>query len=133
MPPGSDDTTINSDNCVYRVLHDRWVTTKGGRTRPTTDSLTDSNFENSCFVGGEISLEELHRLYPGKKVARIPVSVMRGQGYWLERRPDEAPEGCTVPTSHVVCGPSDSPVRGVYEAKARQIVKSELIIIVEPR
>ena len=124
MSVGADDLTIGPDQAVLRVLKERWVTTKGGRRRPTTDSLMDSNFENSCFVEGEIPIPELQRLFPGQEIARIPVSTLRAQGYWLERRPDEAPEGCIPPESHCVCGPPDTPERGVYEAKARKIVKA---------
>lgn len=63
-------------------------------------------------------------LFNGRKIARIPVSLLRAEGFWLERRPEEAPDGCTVPTSHLVCGPPDAPARGIYEAKARRIVNS---------
>lgn len=124
MPPAADDPNIAPATYVLRVLHGKWVTTKGGRERPTSDSLLDSNFENSCFLEEEISLDELKRLFDGKKIARIPVRLLRAEGYWLERRPQEAPKGCTSPASHLVCGPPDDPIRGVYEAKARRIVKS---------
>lgn len=124
MPPAADDPNIGTDTFVLRVLHSKWVTSKGGRERPTTDSLLDSNFENSCFVEKEISLEELRLLFDGKRVARIPVRLLRAEGFWLERRPDEAPEGCTCPAAHLVCGPPNSPIRGEYESKARRIVKS---------
>jgi hypothetical protein len=124
MPPAEDDLRISPEGAVLRVLHERWVTFKGGRERPTTDSLMDSNYENSCFIEGEISLEELHVLFPGRKIARIPVWLLRQEGYWLERRPDEAPEACTNPAAHIVCGPPDSPTRGNYEAKARRIARS---------
>jgi hypothetical protein len=129
MAPVNDDQTIGSECAVLRVLLDRWITTKAGRTRPSSDSLLDSNFENSCFVEGEMSLAELRLLFPGRKIARIPVRVLRGEGYCLERRPEEAPEKCSNPSSHVVCGPPDSPIRGVYEAKARRIVKSTDVTI----
>lgn len=127
MPPEEDDLSIASDASVLRVLHVRWTTVKGGRERPTTDSLLDSNFENSCFLEGEISLDELRELFDGKKIARIPVRLLRAEGFWLERRPGEAPLRCTKPASHFVCGPPDRPTRGVYEAKARRIVRSEEI------
>jgi hypothetical protein len=124
MPPASDDASISGDSVVLRVLHPKWVTTKGGRERPTSDSLLDSNYENSCFLEGEISLAELQVLFIGRKIARIPVSLLRAEGFWLERRPGEAPDGCTRPSSHLVCGPPDAPVRGIYEAKARRIVRA---------
>jgi hypothetical protein len=124
MPPAVDDPSITAESVVLRVLHHKWVTSKGGRERPTSDSLLDSNYENSCFLEGEISLDELKRLFSGRKIARIPVGLLRAEGFWLERRPDEAPEGCTNPAAHLVCGPPDTPVRGIYEAKARRIVKA---------
>jgi hypothetical protein len=129
MPPAKDDPSIGEDDNVLRVLWPNWVTAKGGRERPTSDSLQDSNFENSCFVEDEISLEELRSLFDGKKIARIPVRLLRAEGYWLERRPGEAPANCTNPASHLVCGPPDAPVRGVYEGKARRIVKSLDVVI----
>jgi hypothetical protein len=129
MPPAYDDAGIETNSTVLRVLHEKWVTTKGGRERPTSDSLLDSNYENSCFLEGEITLGELQLLFGGKRIARIPVSLLRAEGYWLERRPDEAPEGCSNPAAHLVCGPPDSPVRGVYEARARRIVRSTEILV----
>jgi hypothetical protein len=129
MPPANDDPKIGADERVLRVLHSTWVTTKDGRERPTSDSLKDSNYENSCFLEGEVSLDELRTLFGGRKIARIPVRLLRAEGYWLERRPEEAPENCTNPASHLVCGPPDAPKRGIYEAKARRIVKSEEIEI----
>lgn len=126
MAPSKDDPSIGPDAVVLRVLHSNWVTTKGGAERPTSDSLRDSNFENSCFIEEEISADELRALdiFSGKRIARIPAKLLRDQGYWLERRPDEAPEGCVNPNAHVICGPPNSPVRKVYEEMARRIVKS---------
>jgi hypothetical protein len=126
MAPSKDDPSIGPDAVVLRVLHANWVTTKGGAERPTSDSLKDSNFENSCFVEEEISVDELRNIaiISGKRIARIPVKLLREEGYWLERRPDEAPEGCTNPAAHLICGPPDFPPRGQYEAKARRIVRS---------
>src|ERR1700730_8240921 len=99
MAPRHDDPSIANDVTVLRLLHEKWTTMKGGRERPTTDSLTDSSLENSCFVEGEISFDELAALFPGKKIARIPVRLLRSEGYSLERRPDEAPENCSCPNS----------------------------------
>jgi hypothetical protein len=92
----------------------------------------DSNYENSCFIEGEISLEELKALpmFDGRKIARIPVRLLRAEGFWLERRPEEAPQNCSNPIAHLVCGPPDAPMRGIYEAKARRIVKSVEIEII---
>lgn len=124
MPPARDDETISNEANVLRALIGRWITMKGGRQRPTTDSMMDSNFENSCFVEGEISLEEMYALFPGRRIARFPAALLRTEGFWLERRPDEAPSECTQPSAHLVCGPPHMPNRGTYEAIARRIVKS---------
>jgi hypothetical protein len=43
MPPLNDDASIGAERVVLRVLLAKWVTTKGGRERPTSDSLRDSN------------------------------------------------------------------------------------------
>jgi len=44
MPPSRDDTDIRNDSVLLRVLPPKWVTVKGGRERPSSDSLLDSNF-----------------------------------------------------------------------------------------
>lgn len=129
MPPANDDQSVGDDSAVYRALLPKWVTDKGGRERPTTDSLMDSNFENSVFAEDEITLDELRSIFPGLKIARIPVRILRAEGFWLERRSEEAPEKCSNPASHFVCGPPTALARGAYEAKARRIVKSEGIEI----
>ena len=130
MSPIRDDPALGSGSYVLRVLHERGITTKGGRERPQSDSIKDSNFENSCFVEGEIPIEELRLLFGGRRIARIPVQLLRNEGYLLERRPLEAPEGCSRPESHIVCGPPETTSRGEYEAKARRIVRSEEIQII---
>jgi hypothetical protein len=124
MPPRHDDPGLADDAYVLRVLHERWVTTKGGRERPTSDSFLDSNFENSCFLESEISVDDLRLLLGNGRIARIPIRVIRHAGYWLERRPDEAPLGCTHPESHLVCGPPQEIERGAYERASRSIVRS---------
>jgi hypothetical protein len=129
MSPLTDDPTIGSEGAVLRVLHERWTITRDGRTRPTSDSMLDSNRENSCFLESEISLEELRTLFGGRKIARIPVAVVRANGYSLERRPGEAPEGCSSPASHVVCGPPETDSRKDYERKAKAIVTSSDVSI----
>jgi hypothetical protein len=110
MGPVRDEQDIRADGRLYRVvLSSRYLTSKGGRERPTSDWLKDSNYENSCFVEGEISLDEIYRLfsteYPEMRTVVMPVSLIRGEGFWIERRPDEAPDGCSNPRSHVVIGP----------------------------
>ncbi len=132
MPTSRDDLSVGPDKNLLRVLWPKWSTTKGGRERPTSDSLLDSNFENSCFVEGEISVEDVQRLFPGLKVARIPVWLAREQEFAVERRPEEAPEQCPVRDSHVVVGPLAAIDRGEYEKRARAIVKSAAVEIILP-
>lgn len=124
MPPSRDDPGLADDAYVLRALHPKWVTTKGGRERPTSDSFLDSNFENSCFVEAEISKDEVRLLTGQARIARVPIRVLRAAGFWLERRSNEAPPGCTNPDAHLVCGPPQEIERGPYERAARSIAKS---------
>src|SRR5215468_6487060 len=114
MPPHADDPGIGNDRFLLRVLRIKWITVKDNRERPTTESMTDSNYENSCFVDGEIPIEEIQRLFPGQRIARIPVHVIRGGGFIIERRPGEAPEHCSNPNAHVVVGPQREIRRNDY-------------------
>jgi hypothetical protein len=124
MAPRLDEPGITDEAYVLRALLDKWVTTTDGRERPRSDSLTDSNHENSLFVEGEISVDELRQLTGLTRVARVPVRLLRAAGYLIERRPDEAPDGCTRPESHVVCGPPEAMGKKQYERAARSIVTS---------
>jgi hypothetical protein len=130
MPPAQDDYSISNERTLFRILWPQWSTLKDGQARPTSDSLQDSNFENSCFVEGEISLEELRSLFPGLKIARIPTELLRGQGFAIERRPAEAPSGCTAPNAHVVVGPTTVLGRKEYERRARAIVRNSAVTII---
>jgi hypothetical protein len=145
MPPHVDDAGITNQICVLRALPN-WVTLDNGRERPKSEAFTDSSFENSCFVEGEISIDDIvaflldharrqedHRLIEqienGLAFARISVSVIRENGFIIERRPDEAP-GCTNPAAHVVVGPPEEIRRKVYERAAKAIVKHPLTTII---
>src|SRR6266576_2895458 len=105
MPPSRDDPEISDETALLRVLLPKWSVVKAGRERPTSDSLLDSNFENSCFVEGEITIEEVQELFPNLKVARLRTGLVRREGFVVERRPTEAPPRCSNPQSHVVIGP----------------------------
>jgi len=132
MPPSRDDLEISDNTVLMRVLLPKWLTSKGGRERPTSDSLLDSNFENSCFIEGEVALEEIQRLFPNLKIARLRAGLFRREGFAIERRPDEAPPLCSRPNSHVVVGPQVAIERGPYENAARKIVKDLSVEIVNP-
>jgi hypothetical protein len=77
MPPSRDDPGISDEASLLRVLLPRWSVVKSGRERPTTDSLMDSNFENSCFVEAELGVEELQQLFPTLKIARLRAGLAR--------------------------------------------------------
>lgn len=132
MAPAWDDLEITDDRFLLRVLFGRWLTRKEGRERPTSESLMDSNQENSCFIENEITIGELNRIFPGRQIARIPVGLVRQFGYAIERRPDEAPEDCANPNSHVVIGPLRELGKNAYERAAKGIVTSEQIAIIHP-
>jgi hypothetical protein len=132
MPPSRDDLGIPDDALLLRVLLAKWITTKGGRQRPTSDSLLDSNFENSCFVEGEISVVDVQLLFPILSIARLRAGLIRHEGFAIERRPDEAPSHCSNPRAHVVIGPVTPLDRGRYERAARTIVKDPSVMILHP-
>jgi hypothetical protein len=132
MPPSRDDPEILDGASLLRALHPKWCTSKGGRERPTTDSLQDSNFENSCFIEGEITVAEVQSLFPRLKLARLSARLVRREGFAIERRPNEAPDLCTKPDAHVVVGPKIPIDRGPYERAARQIVKDSSVEILNP-
>jgi len=131
MAPTHDDHEITNNHFVLRVLLAKWLTTKGGRERPTSESMKDSNQEISCFIEGEIPLAELFQLFEYRKIARIPVSVLRTAGYAIERRPTEAPN-CSNPEAHVVVGPIPILRRNDYERASRRIVTDEQVTILAP-
>lgn len=131
MPPRSDAIDIGSEQYLLRVLKPQWIVLENGRHRPTSDALTDSNYENSCFVEGEITLEELRGLFPGNKFAKIPVLVIREAGFFIQRVPEEAPAGCSNPHSHVHIGPPEVVRRLEYQRQAKKIVKHPNVSIIE--
>jgi hypothetical protein len=132
MPPSRDDLEISDDASLLRVLLAKWITMKGGRQRPTSDSLLDTNFENSCFVEGEITIIEIQSLFPGLSIARLRAGLIRREGFAIERRPEEAPLRCSNPAAHVVIGPVVPLDRGSYERVARTIVKDLSVAILHP-
>lgn len=132
MPPAGDDDRITGDRYLLRALLPRWLTIKVGRERPTSDSLLDSSFENSCFIEDEITVAQVQGLFPGLKLARIPVELVRRHHFAVERRPNEAPQGCPVPDAHVVIGPLQVARWGDYERSARNIVKDPVVQLIPP-
>ncbi len=129
MPPHADALDIGEEQYLLRILKPKWTVLENDRERPTKEALTDTNYENSCFVEGEISADEIEQLFPGLKVARLPVQVVRESGFIIERRPDEAPNQCSNPRSHVVVGPSTEIRRLEYERLAKRVVKNERVTI----
>ncbi len=98
--------------------------------RLTSDSLLESNFEASFFVEGEVSIEEIQRLFPGKRLAIIAAAILRNAGFWIERRPDEAPDGLSRPEAHVVVGPPREIPKNKYVRACRQVVKNPAIEVI---
>jgi len=131
MAPAHDDEEITNNQFVLRVLLRKWLTTKGGRERPTSESMKDSNQENSCFIEGEIPLAELFQLFQYPKIARIPVCLLREVGYAIERRPAEAPD-CSNPNAHVVVGPIRILGRSDYDRASKRIVTDAQVTILAP-
>jgi hypothetical protein len=131
MAPAFDDIAVRDEQFLIRVLRPEWIQIKESREQPTSESFTDSNQENSCFIEGEIPLEEIRRLFPGSRVARIPVAVVRGVGYSIERRPQpgETPPGISNPNAHVVVGPPQELGRKEYQRRSRAIVRDERVTI----
>jgi hypothetical protein len=138
MAPQVDDAGIGNDQWLLRALLRKWITTKGGRERPSSESF-DSTYETSCFLEAEISLEdvraylvaELGEHAAGLAFARIPVAAVREAGFAVERRPEEA-VGCANPAAHVVIGPIGQMPPKDYLRAAKAIVTDLRVTIVRP-
>src|ERR1700722_2562466 len=124
--PIQDDPTIPAEAILWRALIERWVLVSPEKSRPTSDSLLDSNGENSCFVSGGCTLEERRRLFPeAHRFVQLPVRVLRENGYGVERRPEECPSDYPGnSTDHVVVGPTDEISLKEYVRRAKRIVKN---------
>lgn len=126
MPLPVDDQTIPPDAALLRVLRQdpHWTTNKGGRFRPSGLAFFSATQEISYFVDTLEIRAELRRIFPEHRIARVPVSLIRAQGFAIERRPAECPEdfqsdrGC-----HVVAGPAAQVSRKEYERRAGAIAK----------
>jgi hypothetical protein len=135
MAPQADDAGIGNDQWLLRALLRRWITSKGGRERPSTESF-DSTYETSCFLESELSLEDARKYLIATmgdhaaelRFARIPVAVVREAGFAIERRPDEA-EGCANPAAHVVIGPIN-PMRPKDYEKATRIIATDVRVTI---
>lgn len=122
--PIRNDAAIPDGAILWRVLIEKWVTTKQGRTRPTSDSFLDSTRENSCFISGGCTLEERRRLFPeAHRFAQFPASILRENGFGLERRPLECPPDYPGdPADHLVVGPTEEITWNEYVRRAKRIV-----------
>lgn len=147
MVAHADDAEITDERFLLRAMvQPRWIVDKGQGPRPASESLTDSNLENSCFIEGEITREEiiaflteeakkhqnhglLNQIERGLRFARFPVALVRRAGFFIERRPEEA-IGCAHPQAHVVIGPPNVITRNQYEKAARTIVKDPATTII---
>lgn len=126
-----NDATVLDTATLYRILHEDWITSKGGNRRAASIAFFEAQGEVSYFVDGPNVLEELRRIFPGKEIASIPASVIRQKGFAIERRPTECPTDFHANHgSHVVCGPAQPMERNVYEKLARSIAKHPDVAIV---
>jgi len=135
MPPKEDDRpSIPDDRRLVRVaIRESWIQVdkNTGQLRPTSDSLLESNFEASCFIQGEVPIEEIQRLFPQKRLYIVTAGVLREAGFFIERRPDEAPDGLSRPEAHVVVGPPTEIARNNYTRSCRAVVKNPAIEIID--
>jgi len=133
--PLRDDETIPVDAVLLRVLlpDPNWTTNKGGRHRPSSLAFFSVHQEVSYFLDGPGMLPELHRIFPGLEIARIPARVIRGVGFAIERRPAECPEDFRCErASHVIAGPSTEATRIEFQKRAGYIAKNLDVTIISP-
>ena len=131
--PLTDDQTVAADSVLLRVLRHGWTTTKDGRCRPASLAFFSTDQEISYFVEGPDVIIELWRIFPGHKIARIPASVIRAQGFVIERRPAECPAELQCDhASHVVAGPAAEITRNEFQRRAGSIAKHIQVSIIEP-
>jgi hypothetical protein len=132
--PLLDDATIPPEAVLFRVLYKNWTTTdKVGRRRPSSIAFFSTEQEISYFIDGPGILAELRRLFPGNEIARVPVSVLRGEGFAIERRPTECGEDFRCDrNSHVVAGPTTEIRRNDYQKRAGRIAKHLDVSILHP-
>jgi len=134
MPPRADDVDGIHDDCrLIRVLvKASWLQLdkNSGNLRPTSDSIQDGNSEASFFIEGEVHIEEIQGLFPGRRLVIIPAAILREAGFWIERRPDEAPDNLSCGEAHVVVGPPREIPRNVYIRACRLVVKNPAVVII---
>jgi SAM-dependent methyltransferase len=122
----NDDGQIALDAIVWRALISRWVTTTGGRCRPTSDCF-DSELhrrETSGFLSSVDMVDHLREVIPqAYAFAGFPVHVLRSNGFGVERRPKECPSGYQGNASdHVVFGPIRDIGKKEYVRRSKSIV-----------
>jgi hypothetical protein len=135
MPPLIDDQTIPPDAALLRVLRQdpRWTTNENGRIRPTSLVFFSATEEISYFVDMPGIVDELQRIFPGHKIARVPVSAIRAVGFAIERRPTECPADFQSDRAcHVIAGPALQSTRLEYQRRARSIAKNMEVTIIDP-
>jgi len=135
MPPLIDDQTIPADAVLLRVLRQdpNWTTNKGGRFRPASLAFFSTTEEISYFLEAPDIVAELWRIFPGHRIARIPSSVIRAEGFAIERRPDECPPDFRGDRAcHVVAGPALQVTRIEFQRRAGSIARHLDVTIIEP-
>jgi hypothetical protein len=122
--PLLDDASVFDGAVLFRVLFPGWTTTKGGTYRLASHAFFEARGEVSLFLEVPGLLEELRRIFPGKEIATVSASVIRGAGLVIERRPGECPQDFRCDkTCHVVVGPAEELQRNDLEKRYRSIAK----------
>jgi hypothetical protein len=128
--PLIDDASILDGAVLFRVLHPGWTTTKGGAYRLASHAFFEARGEVSLFLDAPGLLEELRRIFPGKEIASVSASVIRGAGLAIERRPAECPSDFRCDKAcHVVVGPQEDLQRNDLEKRYRSIAKHPSVTI----
>jgi|SRR5579863_3102513 len=131
--PLQDDQTIAPDAVLLRVIpnYPNWTAIEGGRVRPTSLAFFSDNQEISYFIDGPGMRTELGRIFSGNNAALVPASVVREQGFAIERRPGECPEDFRCDrSSHVVAGPVAEMARKAHQGLARRIARHPEVTII---
>jgi hypothetical protein len=131
--PLLDDATVFDDAVLFRVLLPGWTTTKGGTYRLASHAFLEARGEVSLFLDAPGLVEELRRVFPGKEIASVSASGIRGAGLVIERRPAECPPDFRCDRScHVIVGPAQELQRNDLEKRYRSIAKHPSIKIFPP-
>jgi hypothetical protein len=91
VPKRTDDAEIPDDALLYRVLgQENWSVVENGIRRVSSFAFKDTlSYEASCFLASEISLDDLKKRFPGKRICGVTAAVVRDQRHIIARAPEE--------------------------------------------